>query len=90
MVILIKLSTTSGSYPLRVEVAGRIVALQEERFRLLTDSGQVYLLTLGRHAPIDASTLAALHQRQAHVIVGYTGEPNLSGCVAHDVHEDGG
>lgn len=71
-----------------MDVSGRIVSLQEERFRLLTDSGQVYLLTLGRRAPVDARKLAELHQRDAHVVVAYTGEPNLSGGVAQDVHED--
>jgi hypothetical protein len=72
-----------------VQISGRIVALQEQRFRLLTDSGQVYLLTLGRDAPLDASALAELHARGAHLDVDYTGEANLANGVAHVVREDG-
>ena len=71
-------------------ISGRIVAVQEQRFRLLTDTGQVYLLRLGRHAPVDASTLAELHRRGAQVTVEYTGEPNLNTGVAHALHQNGG
>jgi hypothetical protein len=68
-------------------LTGRIVALQEQRFRLASDSGQVYLLTLGRHAPLDAETLADLHARGARVSVAFRGEPNLADGVAYMVAE---
>lgn len=68
-----------------MQVSGRILSLQEQRFRLLTDSGQVFLLTLSRHAPLDSDRLAELHRGQAHVQVQFTGEPNLSGGLAQNV-----
>lgn len=68
-----------------MQVSGRIVSLQEQRFRLLTDTGQVFLLTLSRHAPLDSEKLAELHRAQAHLQVHFTGEPNLSGGVAQNV-----
>ena len=71
-----------------MQTSGRIVSVQEQRFRLATDDGQVYLLTLGRDAPLDAATLAELHGRSAHLTVSFSGSPNLSGGVAHAVTED--
>ncbi len=64
------------------------MSLQEQRFRLLTDAGQVYLLTLAGNAPLDAAALAELHLRGARVAVQFTGEPNLAGAVAHTVREE--
>ena len=46
IVIYIKLPVRATAYVEQVEVAGHIIALQEDRFRLLTETGQVYLLTL--------------------------------------------
>ena len=71
-----------------MEVSGRIIAFQEQRFRLLTDTGQVYLLTLRADGHLDATTLADLQRRRAHVAVHFTGQPNLVGGVALDVRED--
>ncbi len=62
-------------------VKGRILAVQEERLSLETDSGQNLLLTLGRFARLPADLSDLLHS-QALVRVTYTGEPNLvSGVV---------
>jgi hypothetical protein len=68
-----------------MQVVGRIIALQEQRFRLLTDAGQVYVLTLARDARLDASALSAFHAKQARVTVDFSGEPNVSGGVARAV-----
>jgi hypothetical protein len=68
-----------------MQVVGRIIALQEQRFRLLTDAGQVYVLTLARDACLDASALSALHADQTRVTVDFNGEPNLTGGVARKV-----
>jgi len=70
-----------------VQVAGRIVAVQEQRFRLRTDGGQVLLLTLDRRAPLDGATLAGLHRRGTQVRVDFSGEPNLKSGLAHAIHE---
>jgi hypothetical protein len=72
-----------------MQAAGRIVAVQESRFRLLTDAGQVYLLTLAGTAPLDATALQRLQRQRAHVTVDFHGEANLVGGVAHDVREGG-
>ena len=68
-----------------MQVVGRIIALQEQRFRLLTDAGQVYALTLARGARLDASALSLLHADRARVTVDFSGEPNLSGGVARNL-----
>jgi hypothetical protein len=67
--------------------AGRIVAVQEQRFRLLTDEGQVVLLTLARDARLDGPSLAELYRHRAHVAVAFSGQPNLTGGLAHAVRE---
>lgn len=71
-------------------MTGTIIALQEQRFRLRTDSGQVYLLTLSNDSRLDASALADFHQRGAHLAVRFTGQPNLTGGVALEMRENGG
>ncbi|MCA1647321.1 MAG: hypothetical protein LC797_18305 [Chloroflexi bacterium] len=68
-----------------MQVVGRIIAVQEQRFRLLTDEGQVYGLTLSRGSRLDASVLSRLHADQARVTVEYSGESNLTGGVARNV-----
>jgi hypothetical protein len=70
-----------------MQVVGRIIALQEQRFRLLTDAGQVYVLTLARGARLDAAALSALHAKHARVTVDFSGQPNLTGGVARKVLE---
>ena len=64
---------------------GYIGVVQEQRFRLTTDSGQSFLFTLARDARISADDLRRLHESGAHVVVEYEGEPNLTSGVAHDV-----
>ncbi len=70
----------------RMHVAqGTIAVVQEERFRLITDTGQGLLLTLAYDAPLDGADLRQLHQANRHVIVEYEGEPNLDSGVAHSI-----
>jgi hypothetical protein len=64
---------------------GHITVVQEERFQLMTDSGQGYLLTLGRDAGIDARDLRRLHDAGAHVVVEYDGDPDFTSGVARTV-----
>ncbi len=64
---------------------GIIAVVQEERFRLITDTGQGLLLTLAYDAPLDGADLRRLHQANRHVIVEYEGEPNLDSGVAHSI-----
>ena len=62
---------------------GYITVVQEQRFRLVTDSGQGLLLTLAHDAPLDLNDLQHFHDANMHVIVEYEGESNLESGVAH-------
>ncbi len=64
---------------------GTIAVVQEERFRLITDSGQGLLLTLAYDAPLDGQDLRRLHEANLHVVVEYEGKPNLDSGVAHSI-----
>ncbi len=64
-------------------ITGRIVAVQEERVRLVTESGEVMLLTVSNQAARDVN-LKDLTCSQQIVQVEFTGQPNLtSGIVRH-------
>jgi hypothetical protein len=70
-----------------VRASGRIVAVQEQRFRLVTDQGQVLLLRLSHDARTTTDELH-LHQRLGDkVAVEYHGMPNLASGVASCVEE---
>ena len=62
---------------------GYITVVQEQRFRLVTDTGQGLLLTLAHDAPLDSNNLQHLHESETHVDVEYEGNPNLQTGVAH-------
>ncbi len=64
---------------------GTIAVVQEERFRLITDTGQGLLLTLAHDAPLDDKDLRELHEANLHVVVEYEGKPNLESGVAHSI-----
>ena len=63
-------------------IAGRIIVVQEMRFRLVTEDGRGFLFTLARNANIDTAELRRLHARDIPVVVSYTGVPGLDSCVA--------
>jgi hypothetical protein len=66
-------------------VAGHIIAVQEQRFRLVTDAGQGFLLTLSRNASAGQNDLQRWHQAKTHVAVTYEGQPNFASGIAHAV-----
>ncbi|MBV9174932.1 MAG: hypothetical protein JOZ81_33130 [Chloroflexi bacterium] len=66
-------------------VHGRIIAVQEQRFRLMSDGGQSYVLTLAGGAPLDTDRLADFKQSGARVSVRMEGEPNLTGGIARNI-----
>ena len=68
-----------------MEASGRIIAVQEQRFRLATDNGQVLLLRLGHDADTDAAQLCELQEQGSQVTVEYAGAPNLTTGVARSV-----
>jgi hypothetical protein len=65
-----------------MQVRGRLIQVQEQRFRLALDDGPAYLLTLAHTATAD---LEALLRAGREVVVEYEGEPGLSSGVAHAV-----
>jgi hypothetical protein len=67
------------------EVGGHLSALQEHRFRLVTDAGPTYLFTLSHDAAVDQLDLRRFVETGAHVKVKYAGEPGLASGVAHTV-----
>jgi hypothetical protein len=69
----------------RHTATGAILVVQEQRFHLLTDSGQGLLLTLSHTAPVQIDDLCRWHATQLRVTVEYTGEPNLTSGVAYHV-----
>ena len=70
----------------RVKTAhGYIIVVQEDRFRLMTDSGQGFLLTLAHDARTSAADLCRIQGTHAHVAITYTGEPNLASGIAHAI-----
>jgi formate dehydrogenase major subunit len=69
--------------------SGQVRAVQEQRFRLITDDGRGLLLTLAHDAGIDGPALARCAREGARVTVQYEGEPNLDSGVAHAVAVEG-
>jgi hypothetical protein len=69
----------------RPSIVGHITLVQEQRFRLLTEAGQSFLLTLAHDAPLDADCLCDFLAARTRVVVEYQGEPGLVSGVAHSV-----
>ena len=66
-------------------ITGRIIVVQETRFRLVTEDGRGFLFTLARNANVDTTELRRLHARDTPVRVSYEGVPGLDSCVAKRV-----
>ncbi len=66
-------------------VTGRIIVVQEMRFRVVTADGRGYLFTLAKNANVDTTELRRLHARDIPVRVSYVGQPGLDTCVAKRV-----
>ena len=66
-------------------VRGRLIQVQEQRFRVVLDDGPTYLLTLAHNAAIDPTELQHLMRTGTQVTVEYEGEPGLTSGVAHAV-----
>jgi len=62
---------------------GRVLLVQEGRFRLLQDDGRALVLVLGTHAAIEPQDLPALLNRR--VRVSWTQAPGLMAGEARDV-----
>ncbi len=67
----------------RERVRGTIIAVQEERFRLMTETGETLLLTLAPWARVSIAELGRWEAAELRVQVVYSGEPNLVSGTAH-------
>ena len=64
---------------------GHITVVQEERFRIVTDDGRGFLLTLARGADSTAAELERLRNEHARVRVTGSGDPGIASGLAHKV-----
>lgn len=69
----------------RQKVRGRIIIVQEQFFRLVTDSGRGLLLTLGVFARSAPEELIRFRDERTVVEVEYEGEPGYASGKAHAV-----
>ncbi len=67
------------------KLMGRIILVQEDRFRMVDSTGKGYLFTLSRKAPLSQEDLQRFHNTDIRVLIEYEGEPNTSSGVAHTV-----
>ena len=66
-------------------LTGYITVVQEERFRIVTDDGRGFLLTLARGADSTAPELERLRNEHARVRVTGSGDPGIASGLAHKV-----
>ena len=66
-------------------VRGTVIAVQEGRFRLVTDSGRVMPFVLSHKASTEPQDLPPLAVRTARVRVSYSDSQHLIADVAHRV-----
>jgi hypothetical protein len=66
-------------------VRGKLMAVQEGRFRLVTDDGRVMRFVLSHKASAEPQDLPPLAAGAARVQVSYSESPHLIADVAHRV-----
>ncbi len=66
-------------------IEGRIVVIQEDRFRLVRGRGQVFLFTLSHKASSSVDDLDLWHKQNRRVVVEYEGRSDFESAVAHSV-----
>jgi hypothetical protein len=64
---------------------GVITAVQEGRFRLLTDDGRVLLLVLSRKASLEPQDLPELQAAAFRLRVHCTASEHLIAAIAHQI-----
>ncbi len=69
----------------RQTIVGVIIATQEERFRIVSDTGKGFLLSLGSHTHLPASLNELVHSA-ARVLVTYEGASNLASGVVTKIN----
>ncbi len=69
----------------RKRIAGRIITVQEERFRMVDETGRSYLLDLAHDARVTPDELKAWNDARTQIVVEYEGEPETDSGVARSV-----
>ncbi len=64
---------------------GHIVLVQEERFRVIDESGRSYLFDLSHKSSVGNEDLLVLAETKTDVLVEYEGEPELETGVARSI-----
>lgn len=67
------------------QIRGRIILIQEDRFRLVDMTGRGYLFSLSHSTYTNPADLRRWHDADLEVMVEYKGEPNLATGIAHKV-----
>ena len=68
---------------------GRIVVVQENRFRLVGETGRGYLFTLHHASGTNIEDLQRWQEDDTRLTVEYTGEPNIASGIAHNIAPSG-
>lgn len=66
-------------------IRGRIVLIQEGRFRLVDMTGRGYLFSLSHSTTANPTDLRRWHDADVEVMVAYKGEPGLATGIAQQV-----
>jgi hypothetical protein len=64
---------------------GEVIAVQEQFFRIVTETGQGLLFTLSHRRTASAANLIHYRDQRTPVEVEYEGEPGLTSAIAHRV-----
>jgi hypothetical protein len=67
----------------RKKITGRILLVQEDRFRVVAADGRGYLLTLSHSARISMADLRRHQQAGTRIRLEYEGSPNLVDGMAY-------
>jgi urease accessory protein UreE len=63
-------------------VTGRIVIVQEQRFRLVANNGRGFLFTLPHNSSVTSDDLLRFRDKSQRLLVEYDGESNTISAVA--------
>lgn len=67
------------------EVVGRVILVQEERFRMVDEKGKSYLFDLSHNSSIRDKDLTDWSRTKTWLVVEYEGEPELESGIAVSV-----
>ncbi len=65
-------------------IEGRIILVQEERFRMVDSDGRSFLFDLSHSAPATSEDLKRWSRAKAWLRVEYEGEPEMESGVVHN------